>query len=1784
MSKNQLYQAGYNAQLNSLLEEDEYITTSLTTSFLTKDLQYLYLKGATPSVIKIPDSVERGTDLNTGEQAYENLYIMHNGEEFQRMFSVGTQLDLRGLPAGTYELVFKDWSYSGGVEVFRQTIVATGDVDKSAINEEVQYNDDLYSPSKDKYLYIRLRNLANNKRLHAAAKAEQKPGPAFAMLVNQAQLFLYHNGLLKSSLEVDGKLGTGKTLPAINAWFDRAANINNKYSYSINTLDEWKANFLWHLNWINRYAQRDDLLNEAYISEDLGSDATAALVLAMQRNIHFDVRKHTGGLSKEDIDLAVAYDKEQKERESRFQEYYKSIQPHEGIDGNYYPKRQDLISPSYPFSLNQNQSQSTEEPELFYTPLSAGSDVNFWNHGIDVWFDHDHFSFSFWHDPKNAQINVTVKYQGPEPTYNGVKKHHLKIPIPNHRDANFDPVVTYNSGGKSSELKTGFEDENQHLVMIKPWSNRDDLVYIRDLVHLRKEWTPAHRSHQFRVIVPENPSASKEKETTSSGDIEFINHLTFIVQPLRSIPTASIPKHVKNNNLGGVKKELDFDDKTPLSTSDALSAYLNTLTEYNESNMARATFVMSEYDFYKIYLDALHLHSDYFLSKTEDASIKQKAIQSHRLFYHCKNNFRAVSLLRSESVHPSSVATKAIGMAEKVWQLYYDAFLLAWDDIEAATALVEEADYELTILPHTLNRLYLTHGQGLHSERDGIIKIAKQIYDFRSKAGRRSPVNRKLEDKLHLDSLHFYDPYGVQKSTTGAFYSDKIDYLIERTNRAEGNVFQDTMALAQGYKVVQSIFGMIALYDTMDAVRHQFKTQFERWYGSDAISDLNSYMSKIKNWLSNIDAAVDQGLFSISALARNEKILDTIQQYQELVTTQKFQDHFDNIIDTLESAKKWQQFIRVFVIIVIASIFAMVLGPAVGAVAASLGGSATTVGVVSFVTEVLVFTSVEYALGESFGLNEGKSFGEALIKNFVLFGALKAVSHLNKMVFTGLGGDIAKMKWQYALSEGTSSLLALQGIGNIQYRAQKGEWPGLEDQISMGIQNLMLIVGLKIGGFLTKDVVKKYNVETQMYLRQNFSNSLNKIQSRRVALIDGLEVETSKRNPDPAKVKELYEEAVKQFNEEVIMLDRAARRAGPKNKEFIQAELNNFKQQRAEIELILSQLGFEGFTSSRPLFRSVEPGVIAYRDAEGPSLIEGLEKWYTENGGELTMQLEGVYQGKIGTESITYVKESKVGAVTRGNRGNNLVTEGMLRTDPNHPQDALDYIESQLSYNKKFGEDAKLGLEKERSLNETTKEYVERLQQIEGTQNLPEYLANVGRTSRIAEAKESMQSTTEGQAGIEKGHMIYQRGMKRPSGLTDPAKAKESGATVVREQYTEQKAFEDKRANLQEGQQAAESLEIGRVVRGQNGESFSSFEAYESHMQTVDPNAKVIRGKYKISADGKLYESISEIDVVIFDNTGSGGKRKLVEFHQVKSGENDTHTKANKQNTKFIDALKERNNGNNEIEMFWREGPDKLSEPITLEFDISAPEQINKTTKGPKGKSGFTENFEMNAEDLATLGEQLLTEQIQTYLETHISKETVNQMTPAEKQIAEVLSPPELQQLKDKPITYIQAELAKIRQQIESGAYFPNAPGRYNTTIKLGSKNVQARIQNEGFWGESPATKEGKAQSFLQKITPSGESFYLPDGTGGHIRYDGYTGRSVQSGKYIKGNRSTYDMDGAGTLKKEKVLNMANKELNAAKNSGLELEWVVNKEGTAEQLQEFFNSEGLDITVTFISE
>jgi hypothetical protein len=122
--------------------------------------------------------------------------------------------------------------------------------------------------------------------------------------------------------------------------------------------------------------------------------------------------------------------------------------------------------------------------------------------------------------------------------------------------------------------------------------------------------------------------------------------------------------------------------------------------------------------------------------------------------------------------------------------------------------------------------------------------------------------------------------------------------------------------------------------------------------------------------------------------------------------------------------------------------------------------------------------------------------------------------------------------------------------------------------------------------------------------------------------------------------------------------------------------------------------------------------------------------------------------------------------------------------------------------------------------------------------------------------------------------------------------------------------------------------------------------------------------------DGKVYEGIGEIDVMMIEEV-KGGKPRPVELSEIKTGQ-EKASQASEQIDKSIGGLADIAAKKPGVYFFELVAKNKLGKDISSAYDLSQISTVDKSTFGLQGRQGFSDSLGISEESIIGLADSLI--------------------------------------------------------------------------------------------------------------------------------------------------------------------------------------------------------------------
>jgi len=149
--------------------------------------------------------------------------------------------------------------------------------------------------------------------------------------------------------------------------------------------------------------------------------------------------------------------------------------------------------------------------------------------------------------------------------------------------------------------------------------------------------------------------------------------------------------------------------------------------------------------------------------------------------------------------------------------------------------------------------------------------------------------------------------------------------------------------------------------------------------------------------------------------------------------------------------------------------------------------------------------------------------------------------------------------------------------------------------------------------------------------------------------------------------------------------------------------------------------------------------------------------------------------------------------------------------------------------------------------------------------------------------------------------------------------------------------------------------------------------------------------------------------------------------------------------------------------------------------------------------------------------------------------------------------------------------------------------GYYDTVIRWGVQNIEARAAGFGYWGKRIPQSNPRVEAYELKINPNNESYYLPSPEGGFVQFENVVGVIVQDGKLVLNPGSSWYCASQlpkrmQSVAREMVLAEARRQIAAAQHHNMEVEWLMSNQDVIDEMTELFRAENINVAVRFLAE
>jgi hypothetical protein len=621
----------------------------------------------------------------------------------------------------------------------------------------------------------------------------------------------------------------------------------------------------------------------------------------------------------------------------------------------------------------------------------------------------------------------------------------------------------------------------------------------------------------------------------------------------------------------------------------------------------------------------------------EDATqLREKAVRLNDYLASNQSIFASLHPMEARENYLPGIADRVVMQVDAVAIKYAVALELAFrpdKDHEIFEMAARDADEALTALPDFIVNEYLGP-DGIETQ---IAKVRPELLelDRLRMTVHRSPLRGRTAEKMVWMDGAWNTKDTVQKQLTS--------YLtFARTEKKAGHDIGYQLRRLQ--LLTQQALGVIhamQIYEQIDA----YVQALDTWINSaieivgTSIKDrIEGYRDQVGDIITLFEGDYDpnnQGRVG----ANSKTVADALNKLNTLVNSPTFQSDIGIAEDRMKTIAVIRIVGKVVALTALAALGGAVAAEYAGAAAVGLGAAegGTVAGGAAFTADVLAFTAINRAGSKQlFGSVEGTFAGDFAI-NFLTFGLLKGAQAGFTRIFK-VFADPKVWKISYALGKAGVGLITLQAFAEAQHAlSSRGKLMDREEFIRSGVQNVVVLVALEAGRFITDPIAQRLSLPA---LRFKFQARMEALETSSAAL--KVRVDSLRRGEiSPDQTGDLLKAIADQWFQELKLLDDAAGR-----KAISEAELNGmvakYQQAIAEMQLRLARVNIDAPIAQGPaMFHPLANGVVAFRpEAEGI-----LRDYYKQNGGKLesSKDLPDGYEGRLPTGDLTfYTPESLI--------------------------------------------------------------------------------------------------------------------------------------------------------------------------------------------------------------------------------------------------------------------------------------------------------------------------------------------------------------------------------------------------------------------------------------------------------------------------------------------------------------------------------------------------------------
>lgn len=624
--------------------------------------------------------------------------------------------------------------------------------------------------------------------------------------------------------------------------------------------------------------------------------------------------------------------------------------------------------------------------------------------------------------------------------------------------------------------------------------------------------------------------------------------------------------------------------------------------------------------------------------KDDPATLREKTIRLNDFLVANQSIFGALHAMNKKDSYLPGIAdtvTEQIGAVERAYAV---ALQMTWHDQAIYELAIERADTKMKALPDFIINEYLGP-KGLEAEVRKVRPELDKLYELRYQVNRAALRGRTAERIVWMHAPARYK------------YSASEDLLkrleFARKDKAKkqdiGNQLKALNLLTQ--QALGAIHAM-QVYEQLDA----YVQQLDNWinkgieiFGKEVLDQMRGYRTQVDDIIKIFEADYEDPEVGERG-ASSVRVHGALNKLAALINGADFQKNVGAAEDRMKTIAVIKIVGKVIALTALAAMGGAVAAEYAAAAAISLGAAegGLVAGGAAFIAEVFAFTAISRIGQKQLFGNPETSFGEDLLTNAAMFGVLKVAQAGFTRAFK-IFADPKVWKTTHALGKAGAGLVSLQLFAEAHHAlTHKGALMSGEDRIRSVIQNVVLVVALEAGRFITEPIVTRLSMPA---LRVKFTARMDALGKSSEAL--KLRVESLKRGElKQDEVLQLLKDIEAQWFAELKVLADALQKKVITDAELA-AAVAKYQGAIAQLQLQLSRLNIEAPASGGDaMFKPLESGVVEFANTQ--AALDFLTKYYKDRGGsfEPSKTVPDAFEGRLPTGELTFFMPE--GKATKG--------------------------------------------------------------------------------------------------------------------------------------------------------------------------------------------------------------------------------------------------------------------------------------------------------------------------------------------------------------------------------------------------------------------------------------------------------------------------------------------------------------------------------------------------------